>query len=330
MSMKILKPGLLTSVQDLGRSGYQQHGVIVSGAMDSFSLRMANILTGNPENQAVLEVTLIGPVIEIEKDCLISVTGGDLSPAVDGCELPMWRPVFVKKGSILQFGLCKSGCRAYIAVSGGFKIPEVMGSRSTYLKAGIGGFKGRALQTGDRLNVYPSAAADIYIERMQKAGKAAADWAVRYSEFLPIGHEPVIRVTEGRQFKDFTEESTQLFQSSKFTISNQSDRMGYRISGPELKRIDEKELLSEAVSFGSIQVPSDGNPIILMADRQTTGGYAKIAQILSADLPLIGQMRPGQSMRFALCSLEEAERVLIEQENKIRLLKAAISLKLKG
>ena len=325
MSMRVLKPGLLTSIQDLGRKGYQQHGVIVSGAMDPYSLRIANMLVGNEEGEAVLEITLLGPTLKIEKDCLLAMTGGNLSPTINGEAVPMWRPVFVKKGAVLAFSGCRSGCRAYLSVAGGYAIPSIMNSKSTYLRAGMGGYKGRALQVDDVIDFNEAS------PRPAKYGLnvfSTVKWFVDEKDFMPES-KPVIRVTNGSQYGFFTESSKVHFEQELFKVSNQSDRMGYRISGPLLELKEKRELLSEAVTNGSIQVPPDGNPIILLADSQTTGGYPKIAQVITADIPFIGQVKPGDSIQFAMVTLRDAEQSYLQKEQLLKELKTSIALALK-
>jgi antagonist of KipI len=332
MSIQVIRPGLLTSIQDLGRFGMQKHGVIVSGAMDSFALRVANILVGNEEGEAALEITMLGPKLQFLEDSLIAICGGNLSPTVGGQPIPEWRPVFVKKGSILSFGAVKSGCRAYLAVMGGFDIPEVMDSRSTYLRAGIGGFHGRALKGGDVLHVKtPSDWADRRMRRLyENAGTnsiAVSEWSVSNDIFPAYQQNPVIRVTHGGQFNWFTAESREQFFRSEFRVTPQSDRMGYRLSGLQLQLSEPRELISEAVTAGTVQVPADGNPIVLMADRQTTGGYPKIAQVATVDLPVLAQVKPGEKVRFQEIQLVEAQALLRAQETEFLLLKQGIRLK---
>ncbi|ANU26690.1 biotin-dependent carboxyltransferase family protein [Planococcus versutus] len=320
--LKILKSGLQTSVQDLGRVGFQKYGVIVSGAMDPFAHRIANLLTGNDERLATLEITLIGPTIQFTKDAVIALCGGDLSPQLDDNDIKMWRMLPVKKGSTLTFGEPRIGTRCYLAVAGGIDVPELMGSRSTYLRAGIGGFQGRALTKGDevhigKMNLLQTKALHQYTEN-------EFEWLlppVRYYE------EPIIRMIKGKQFDLFTEDSKRRIFSEAFTVSASSDRMGYRLEGAHLALEMPTELISEAVAFGSIQVPADGNPIVLLADRQTTGGYPKIGQIISVDLPLVSQLKQGQHLRFKEISLQDAQQRLVEQEQYIRQVKAAIHLK---
>lgn len=312
--LTISKGGMQTTVQDLGRPGFQKYGVVAAGAMDPYALRIANILVGNEENTAALEITLMGPEILFERDALISICGGDLSPQLDGTAAGLWKPIAVKKGQVLTFGTPRRGSRAYLAVAGGINVPEIMGSRSTYLRAALGGFGGRALKSGDRLAIGDS-------PNFSLAG---------HSWFMPSPYyssKPEIRVIPGRQFDSFSEASRERFFTELFSVSSQSDRMGYRLEGPKLALSKQQEMLSEAVVFGSIQVPSDGNPIILMADRQTAGGYPKIAEVITVDLPLISQLKPGDRLRFTEVSVEEAQGLLRQQEKTIRCLKSAIQLK---
>jgi len=317
--LTIRKGGIQTTVQDLGRSGFQKYGIVASGAMDPYSLRMANILVGNEENAAALEIALVGPEIRFEEDALISICGGDLSPQLDGKATGLWRFIRVHKGQTLTFGTPRRGSRAYLAVAGGINVPEVMGSRSTYLRAALGGFNGRALESGDQLAI---GAAD--------RPNFAEDGPSWFTPSPFYSSKPVIRVTAGRQFDLFSDESRQRFFSESFSVSSQSDRMGYRLDGPRLELANKQEMISEAVAFGSIQVPPDGKPIILMADRQTAGGYPKIAEAITADLPLISQLKPGDRLRFTEVGIEEAQRLLRLQERTINCLKNAIRLKRRG
>ena len=322
----VIKPGLLDTIQDVGRYGYQKFGVVAGGVMDPFSHRVANMLVGNEETAATLEITLIGPSLLFEEDAVIAICGGDLAPMMADMPVPMWKPVFIQKGSELKFGAAKAGCRAYLAVAGGIDVPEVLGSRSTYVKAGIGGLEGRSLTKGDVLRV----AAANPLGEMMKNGLAsrapihAADWQIT-SKLLPdlLTHQE-IRVIRGKQYELFDEESRHLFWNESFTISSKSDRMGYRISGPTLQLKESEEMISEAVTYGSIQVPADGNPIILAADRQTTGGYPKIGQLSSIDLPKLAQVKPGDQLSFKEVTIEESQRLFIEQEMGLKVLRTAI------
>lgn len=320
--LKIIKSGLQTTVQDLGRFGFQKYGVIASGAMDSFAHRIANLLTGNEENAASLEITLVGPVIQFEKDLFIALCGGDLSPKIDGEDVRMWRLLAVRKGSTLNFGQPRIGARCYLAVAGGIDVPEVMNSKSTYLRAEIGGFQGRSLKAGDQILTGPIA--PELQNALSNSTKGDFDWQIPPARYF---EEPVVRMIKGRQFDLFSKDSKERIFTDSFTVSSHSDRMGYRLEGPGLALKNKAELISEAVAFGSIQVPADGNPIVLLADRQTTGGYPKIGQVASVDLPLISQLKPGERLRFKEISLEDAQQLFIEQEQQIRQLKIGIQLK---
>ena len=328
--LRIDKGGLQTTVQDLGRRGVLQYGVIASGVMDPYSYRAANILVGNRGDEAALEITLIGPCITFLSDCLIAITGADLSPSINDVPVGIWRPVYVKKGSRLAFGKNVSGCRAYLAVSGGIDVPEVMGSCSTYLRASIGGFKGRGLQKGDIIPIGRETRFKKPDARLMKDSSfAQASWRVSGNHIPVYSSEPIVRVTEGRQADWFNSSSLQAFYNQHFEVTANSDRMGYRLNGPHLKLDNPAEMLSEAVSFGSVQVPPDGQPIVLMADRQTVGGYPKIAQIATVDLPRVGQLKPGDTVRFRQVPLEEAQSALIEERNLLKCLEKSVLLKLR-
>lgn len=317
--IEVIEPGFMTSVQDLGRHGLQRYGVIVSGAMDTVALRIGNILVGNAENEASLEMTLLGPELCFREDTLIAITGRGLSPKIEGQDVPMWRPVFVRAGVVLSFEPRIEGCRGYLAVAGGIAVPKVMSSKSTYLRAGVGGYEGRLLQAGDVLaTAEPSQVSQSRMNRL--AGETpfcAPKWAVSVDVLPQYRIRPALRVVWGLQRDLFTAESLEVFQSEKFLVTAQSDRMGYRLTGPKLSLREPHELISEAVSAGTIQVPAEGNPIVLMADHQTTGGYPKIAQVASVDLPVLAQVRPGESVSFQVISLEEAQLLFREQEAEI-------------
>ncbi|MBD8499482.1 biotin-dependent carboxyltransferase family protein [Paenibacillus arenosi] len=334
MSLSIIKQGLLTTVQDLGRYGYQEQGVIVSGAMDTFALRAANILVGNGTGAAALEITLRGPAIRFEADALIAICGGDLSPTISSEDVPLWRPILVRAGEVVEFGECRLGARAYLAVAGGIDVPIVLQSRSTYLRAGIGGHEGRALRAGDVLPIgTASNHAVCYMKERQAALQAvpflAATWFIGYTAQPVYRDEPVIRFVQGREYTKFTLDSRAELVNRRFRVTPQSDRMGYRLEGAALRLEASIELLSEAVSFGTIQVPPDGNPIILMADRQTVGGYPKMAQVASVDLPVLAQVKPGERIRFAEISLEEAQREYISAELSLLRLATYVQLYMK-
>ncbi|KZE64148.1 KipI antagonist [Fictibacillus phosphorivorans] len=332
--IKITKPGLLTSVQDLGRYGYQKYGVITSGVMDTTAHRIANLLVGNDENEATLELTLLGPDMEFRDDTLISICGGNLSPSINGKPVKLWRSVLVKAGSKLKFGGCKTGCRAYLAVAGGFDVPEVMDSKSTYIRAGIGGHNGKALQNDDELSIgKPSELSrqisEILAEERKDKAFSEMKWTISSDFTVSSVSKPHVRVMRGRQYDWFTTDSQMKLFTEHFEVTSQSDRMGYRLKGPELSLENKQEMLSEAVSFGTIQVPSEGNPIVLLADRQTTGGYPKIGQIATVDLSIMAQLKPGDKVQFVEVSHEVAQQLYLDREKKLHQLKQGIALKIR-
>lgn len=316
MGISILKPGLLTTLQDLGRYGYQKSGMAVSGAMDDLALKIGNLLLGNAVHEASLECTLAGPVIVFEVQQMIAITGGNLSPKLNGEAVEVWRPLYVPKGSTLSFGKAVDGCRSYLCVYGGFDVPQVLSSQSTYLRAGIGGWEGRALKADDHIPFKKS-----YHGPSRKIGWSAG------RNIYPDLSVRAIRVIKGPEFEQFTPQSISSFFNEPFTISSQADRMGYRLNGPSLQRNTDKELLSAAVTFGTVQVPGQGTPIVLMADHQTTGGYPRIAQVISADLTLLAQMQPGQQITFELITLEQAQALLLVRTRQINQLRQTITLK---
>lgn len=333
MSIEVLKPGLLVTVQDLGRTGYGKYGLGRSGAMDGFAHRVANWLVGNAESEAALEVTWSGFSVRFRQSMLVSITGADLSPESGGTPVLMWRPVWFRQGSELAFKRPVSGCRAYVAVAGGVDSPQVLGSRSTHLRAGIGGLNGRALQAGDVLHNKdsgrfgsPAASSRDFAEHVFFR---AARWSAAPRPGYIRGNQAV-RVTRGRQYDDFRAADLRRFFEDSYRVKPESDRMGYRLSGPRLELRTPREYLSEGVADGTVQVPADGQPIILMADRQTLGGYPKIAQVVSADLPKVAQLSPGDAIRFREVSLDEAEQLYLERERGLRRLKTMIDVRLEG
>jgi len=331
MSVRVLQPGLLTSIQDHGRWGFQRFGVVVGGAMDLLALRLANLLVANAQPEAVLEITLTGPSLEFETDALIAICGANMSPSIDGQAIGLGRPVWVRGGAILRFGTLVNGCRAYLAVGGGFDVPLVMGSRGTYLQAQIGGFEGRALKTGDVLNFgSPSPQAAGRAARLSQLASGtslrAASWFL--DPDLPgYCDNPTVRVLIGAEFDWLTAESQAEFFAGEFALASQSDRVGYRLAGPALKLATPRELISRAVTMGTIQLPAGGEPIVLMADRPTTGGYAKIAQVAAVDLPLLAQLKTGATVRFQPITLAAAEELYRQREAAIEKLAVGIGLR---
>lgn len=339
MSIKVIRPGLLTTIQDLGRYHFQQYGVVAAGVMDTGAARAANYLVGNDGVEAVLEMTLIGTELLIQEAVVIAVCGGDMSVTINGQPLPLWRPVLADAGVVIKFSAARSGCRSYLAVAGGFDVPEVMGSRSTYLRGVIGGFEGRTLKAGDVLlinkpNELSTRIMSALLAEQAGAGfgsgcYAAPNWHASHFAIAGNFAEPIIRAMPGTHYNRFTPESRQAVFSKTYRIGLQSDRMGCRLEGEKLLLNSPMEILSEAVANGTVQVPPDGNPIVLLADRQTTGGYLRIAQVASVDIPVFAQLRPCDSFRFEEVTLLEAERLYLEGERDLNVLKMAIALKYK-
>ncbi len=297
----VLKPGMLTTVQDLGRWGLQDSGVPVAGPMDAYSHRLANRLVGNPDTAATLEITLIGPELQFEGDAICAVAGADFPVRLDGVPVPMHEAWAARAGARVSFGVRRRGARAYLAVRGGFDVPLVFRSRATHLLSAMGGVAGRALASGDRLPIGT-------VEPVAPAR----------GEPLPLPEGGArVRVVWGPQEDYFTEAARQTLVSARFLVTPQSNRQGYRLQGPPLAHAGSADILSDATPIGSIQVPASGQPILLMADRQTTGGYPKIATVITADLPLAGQLAPGEWIEFTACSLDEARRALIERERAL-------------
>jgi len=325
--IEVIKPGALSLLQDRGRHGYQHLGVVVGGAMDEWSHRCANALLGNEEDEATLEITLMGPSLLFHEAQEIALCGANLSARIGEAELPMNRAVLVRAGARLDFGKRIDGMRSYLAVRGGFAVPGVMDSRSTYVRGAFGGLQGRALKKGDVLEVGgvpPVSAASAarlgdadFIEIHQPEVHAPAI-ALRTEGPAPV------RVIAGQQWALFTDEAQQAFMQAEFRISPQSDRMGFRLEGPVLERRHAMEMISEGVAFGTVQVPPDGQPIVLMADRQTTGGYPKIACVASVDLPLVAQLAPQEALRFEPILLEAAQALYLERERALGRLRSLV------
>ncbi len=320
-TMEIVSPGLLTTVQDLGRTGYQRYGIPVCGALDSVSLRIANILVGNRDHLAGLEITAIGPTIRFAEGATIAVVGADLEPTLNGNPMPAWESVYAEAGSVLGFGMPRDGLRAYLAVSGGIEAPLVMKSRSTDLKGGFGGFAGRALAAGDVLATGDSPHRGVTSSRRLPP---------EISRQTTYGQHFDIRVVLGPQDGAFTEEGVYTLLNSEYTVSNDADRTGYRLEGPTIEHISGADIVSDGTALGSIQVPGGGTPIVLLADRGTTGGYTKIGTVISPDIGLIAQAMPGAGIRFDQVSVEDARQILLEQERMIADIKAFVGLDLTG
>jgi len=306
-AFEVLAPGILTTLQDLGRFGYGQFGVPPAGALDPFSYRIANLLVKNTGSEACLEITLTGLKLRSLGEFLIAITGGDLSPTLNGDPLKMWKAHLLIEGDVIMFRRVRSGCRAYLSVSGGFAVGRIMGSYSTYLSGKFGGLEGRALKKGDILyrfnHSYP----------LDRVGLGfPEDWIPQFSR------EVTLRVILGPQEDHFTEKGFQTFFSSTYEVTPQSDRMGIRLRGPVVERRPdvEESIISEGFLPGAIQIPGDGNPIIIL-NELVTGGYTKIAAVISVDLPKVAQLKPGDRVRFLPISIEEAHFLLREQEQRL-------------
>ncbi|MDD4090048.1 MAG: biotin-dependent carboxyltransferase family protein [Tissierellia bacterium] len=311
-SIKVKKGGFLTTVQDLGRIGYQKFGMPVAGAMDNFSYRVANFLVGNKESEAVLEATLLGPELEFGCDMSFAVTGANMKPVLNGKEIPMWESYKVTKGDILSLGVITSGLRAYIAFSGSIEVPLLNNSKSTYLKTGIGGFKGRKILNDDELEIKVS-------------DKIVSEKFIEPKYIPEFKRKGNVRVVLGPQDDYFTEEGINTFLSTDgYKITKEADCMGYRLGGKTIKHMEKADIISDGALFGSVQVPANGLPIILMADRQTAGGYTKIATVISTDLPMLAQMGEGSELVFEKITLEEAHKLYKEYEEKLSEIKAQI------
>ncbi len=313
-TFEVLDPGILTTVQDLGRYGFSQFGVPPSGALDSFSLRVSNLLVGNGEGEACLEVTLAGLRMRALKEVVIAITGGDLSATLNGEPAEMWRTHLLVQDDVVAFKKVRAGCRAYFSAGGGFVVPKIMGSSSTYLSGKFGGLEGRPLRRGDVL--YTSGRTSS----LDKLGlRFPTDWTPSLEK------EVLLRIIPGPQDHHFTEEGFQTFISSTYEVTRQCDRMGVRLEGPRIERRSdvEESIISEGFISGAIQVPGDGKPIIILTEL-VTGGYTKIATIISTDLPQVAQLKPGDRVRFKSVSMEEAHRLLKEREERLKEFKKII------
>lgn len=305
MGIRILKGGMMTTVQDLGRTGYQSQGFSVAGVMDVRSFKIANLLLDNPENEAVLEFTLIGPTLEFTSATIIAITGGDFQPTINGEPAPMYTAIYMNKGDILKFGSARTGSRGYIAFSSYLDIPVVMGSRCTNMKSKIGGFKGRKLQAGDYMNFrIKRRYLPFFLSRKLEPDKFDQD-----SETL--------RVIMGPQDSKFSKQGIETFLNSEYTVTSEFDRMGCRLDGAFIAPKESSDIISDGIAFGSIQVPAHGKPIILLADRQTTGGYAKIATVTSVDIPKIVQRKTDHKIRFKAITVQEAQELYMKEQKEL-------------
>lgn len=298
-TIKILDAGLLTTVQDLGRYGFQRYGVSASGVMDEYSAKIANKLVGNKVGEAVLETTLKGVQIEFLQNTAVAITGGNCDVTLNGTKIELWQSYLVNRGDILKMGICRSGLRNYLAFAGGIDVPIIMNSKSTNLKAKVGGFNGRKLMAGDILSVG--------VGSLETPLTLNKHYIPTYSKDIKVG------VILGQQDDYFTEAGIKTFLNETYTVTQESDRMGIRLSSVSGATIEHKngaDIISDGITFGAIQVPGSGQPIVMMADRQTTGGYTKIGNVISSDLAKLAQATPGTKVKFVEYTLEQAVQAI--------------------
>ena len=300
-SLLVESAGLQTTVQDLGRPGFGPEGVSASGAADPVALRLGNLLVENQPGVAGLELTLVGGSFVFPDGAVIAITGADLGATVNGRPLEMWASHTLEPGTKLMFGATKNFARGYLAIAGGIQVDPFLGSASTHVLSGLGGFEGRALRKGDRL-------------RIGKASKKVPRRRITLAALYAFKPRKVLRVTEGPQADWFSEAAKRIFYRDVFRVSEESDRVGLRLEGTALDGSPAREMITEGVSLGAVQVTPSGQPIILFVEQQTTGGYPKIANIIAADLHRIGQLRPRAEIRFQRTSLAVARSLWIEQE----------------
>lgn len=317
------KSGLLSTVQDLGRRNFRRFGINPNGAMDARAARLINILLGNEETEAVLEMHFPAPVLEFENNAVVALGGADLGARLDDEPLENWRPHFVKKGSVLKFTKKVFGNRAYLAIENGFAVEKWLDSFSTNLRAEVGGFAGRSLRKDDR--VFFNEISET--KNRESPGHLKFPYKISRRLIPRYSSLPTARVVAGAEFESLTALGEQRFLTENFTISNDSDRMGFRLAGAPLFALDKIEMISSAVDFGTIQLLPDGQTIILMADHQTSGGYPRVAHVVSSDLPVLAQLGAGDKVNFELVSIADAENLLLESEKDLNLLKIACSFK---
>ena len=293
--IRVLDPGPQTTVQDGGRRGQLRYGIPPSGPVDARSFALANRLVGNPDGAAGLEFTLVGPRLRAEAPCAVAVTGAESQPTVNDAPVAAWTTLTLAAGDVLKIGPARAGVRGYVAFAGGVDIPPVLGSRATYLRGRLGGLEGRALRRDDvlRLGEAPR------VRRHAVSARAIPDWR----------EKPVLRVVLGPQADRFTDEGIAAFLGGSYEVLPQSDRMGARLQGPRIAHARGHDIISDGIALGAVQVPGDGQPIVLLVDRQSTGGYTKIATVCSFDIPRVGQAKPGQRVRFSAVDVTEAQRL---------------------
>ena len=316
MKAMAIRAGFLTSVQDLGRTGFREFGVSLGGALDTHALRVANLLAGNDESAAGLEITFGGLRLRFADDRIVVWSGGDFDAHIGSTSVAAGHPALVRAGEEFSIESPALGCRAWLAISGGIDVPIVLGSRSGDLKAGFGGVKGRPVRDGEEFPVDDNPPrAKILIDRLR--GEKIARWKPPHDWSSPARRTPTLRYIRGTDSGRFVELALQFFNNESFFVSPDSDRMGIRLDGPRLERSEEVDLLSEAVAPGTVQVPPSGKPILLLNDCQTIGGYPKIAHVITVDLPIAAQLCPGDRVRFTEVSIADAHALLLERERNL-------------
>jgi len=319
MMIRVLTSGALTTVQDGGRDGYRHLGVGGTGALDAYSHAVANLLVGNRGGAAALEITLAGPRLRFERAARIALCGADIDAQCDGVAIPAWRPVSIPAGATLALGACRRGARVYLAIAGGIAVPTVLGSSSTDLRGGFGGVEGRALVAGDALHVATDG--EIPVEALQ-----VARWWIDPSPDIAFDTPTIVRVLPGR---DTVAPAGALFDP-EWRVAVASDRQGVRLEGEMLRPVDPDERISEPVSPGTLQLPPDGQPIVLLADAQTHGGYPRIGHVIRADWPRLGQLRPGDRLRFEPCDRAQALDAWRDRCHRLARIELAITARLQS
>jgi antagonist of KipI len=320
MKMIVTRGGFLTSVQDLGRTGFREFGVSLGGALDPFALRVANLLVDNDEGAAGLEITFGGLQLHFADERAVAWCGGEFDVQIESMPLPAGHAARLQAGEELKFGRPQIGCRCWLAISSGVDVPVVLGSRSTDLRANFGGFHGRALRDGDEL------ALGEFRRSQTAAIEGISSWTAPYDWVSPAKRDPTLRFVRGVDWSQFDDLTIERFMSEPFAVSPDSDRMGARFEGPELKRKTNVDLVSEAVAPGTIQVPPSGKPILLLGDCQTIGGYPKMAYVITVDLSMAAQLRAGDHVRFSEVSLADAHQLLLERERELERFRIGLSL----
>ncbi len=306
MGIRILNPGLLTSIQDAGRFGYCAYGMSEAGALDLPSMKIANLLVGNRAEEAVLEMTMYGATIEFTSNCVIAMTGADMEPKLNDQPIRCYESVEVKTGDILTCVYARTGCRAYLAFLGGLKVPVIKGSKSTHLGCKLGGLLGRGLKAMD----------EIEFEERENVSIKPRQWLLKTDHI--VKDKKIIRVVIGPQEDAFTKEGIQDFLSTSYEVTMDSNRMGCKLSGKPIEMKNGADIISDGITLGAIQISSNGQPIVMLAERQTTGGYAKIGTIIQADLPTFVQVKPREQVFFQAVSVNKARRIYKKEDRKFR------------